>query len=337
MMSTITGCLQEGVIERMKYTLDYQKYAELARRVAAEGSVLLRNEEDTLPLRRGQRVSVFGRTQFEHYKSGTGSGGMVNAPYVTNIIDSLKENGIIQVNEALEQVYREWLKEHPFDLGEGWAMEPWNQEEMPVDEELAVQAAGQSDAAIVVIGRTAGEDKDNSAAEGSYLLTALEEELLRNVCHAFKHTIVVLNVGNIIDMKWVDRYQPQAVLYIWQGGQEGGRACVDVLTGKVNPGGKLSDTIAEDIEDYPSTENFGDPVENFYTEDIWIILYEVSDRAPGILSTGHGSHGSCKSNQCRGSIRQGDCTAVSGSTSGKIRKASASAGCICEDRRTEAG
>ena len=254
----------------MKYTLDYQKYAELARRVAAEGSVLLRNEEDTLPLRRGQRVSVFGRTQFEHYKSGTGSGGMVNAPYVTNIIDSLKEDGIIQVNEALEQVYREWLKEHPFDVGEGWAMEPWNQEEMPVDEELAVQAAGQSDAAIVVIGRTAGEDKDNSAAEGSYLLTALEEELLRNVCHAFEHTIVVLNVGNIIDMKWVDRYQPQAVLYIWQGGQEGGRACVDVLSGKVNPSGKLSDTIAEDIEDYPSTENFGDPVENFYTEDIYV-------------------------------------------------------------------
>ena len=99
----------------MKYTLDYQKYAELARRVAAEGSVLLRNEEDTLPLRRGQRVSVFGRTQFEHYKSGTGSGGMVNAPYVTNIIDSLKEDGTIQVNEALEKVYREWLKEHPFD------------------------------------------------------------------------------------------------------------------------------------------------------------------------------------------------------------------------------
>lgn len=195
---------------------------------------------------------------------------MVNAPYVTNIIDSLKEDGIIQVNEALEQVYREWLKEHPFDVGEGWAMEPWNQEEMPVDEELAVQAAGQSDAAIVVIGRTAGEDKDNSAAEGSYLLTALEEELLRNVCHAFEHTIVVLNVGNIIDMKWVDRYQPQAVLYIWQGGQEGGRACVDVLSGKVNPSGKLSDTIAEDIEDYPSTENFGDPVENFYTEDIYV-------------------------------------------------------------------
>ena len=155
----------------MKYTLDYKKYAELARRVAAEGSVLLRNENDVLPLQKGQRVSIFGRTQFEHYKSGTGSGGMVNAPYVTNITDSLKEDGTVQVNEALETQYREWLKDHPFDMGEGWAMEPWNQEEMPVSEELAAQAAEQSDLAIVVIGRTAGEDKDNSATEGSYLLT----------------------------------------------------------------------------------------------------------------------------------------------------------------------
>ena len=254
----------------MKYTLDYEKYAELARRVAAEGSVLLRNEDGVLPLQKGQRVSIFGRTQFEHYKSGTGSGGMVNAPYVTNITDSLKEDGTVQVNEVLEAQYREWLKDHPFDIGEGWAMEPWNQEEMPVSEELTRQAAEQSDLAIVVLGRTAGEDKDNSAAEGSYLLTAAEEEILRNVCNAFARTIVVLNVGNIMDMKWVDRYQPQAVLYVWQGGQEGGRATVDVLTGKVNPGGKLSDTIAEDIEDYPSTENFGDPVENFYTEDIYV-------------------------------------------------------------------
>ena len=78
----------------MKYTLDYEKYAELARRVAAEGSVLLRNEDGVLPLQKGQRVSIFGRTQFEHYKSGTGSGGMVNAPYETNITDSLKEDAI---------------------------------------------------------------------------------------------------------------------------------------------------------------------------------------------------------------------------------------------------
>ena len=155
----------------MKYTLDYQKYASLARRVAAEGSVLLRNEDAALPLQKGQRVSIFGRTQFKYYKSGTGSGGMVNAPYVTNITDSLKEDGTVQVNETLETQYREWLKEHPFDVGEGWAMEPWNQEEMPVTEETAKQVAENSDLAIVIIGRTAGEDKDNSATEGSYLLT----------------------------------------------------------------------------------------------------------------------------------------------------------------------
>ncbi len=144
-----------------------------------------------------------------------------------------------------------------------------NQEEMPVSEELARQAAEQSDLAIVVLGRTAGEDKDNSAAEGSYLLTAAEEEILRNVCNAFARTIVVLNVGNIMDMKWVDRYRHRLCSMYGRAARRAAEP-VDVLTGKVNPGGKLSDTIAEDIEDYPSTENFGDPVENFYTEDIYV-------------------------------------------------------------------
>ena len=114
----------------MKYTLDYEKYAELARRVAAEGSVLLRNEDGVLPLQKGQRVSIFGRTQFEHYKSGTGSGGMVNAPYVTNITDSLKEDGTVQVNEVLEAQYREWLKDHPFDFGVFGSFANWKFKEI---------------------------------------------------------------------------------------------------------------------------------------------------------------------------------------------------------------
>ena len=101
----------------MKYTLDYEKYAELARRVAAEGSVLLRNEDGVLPLQKGQRVSIFGRTQFEHYKSGTGSGGMVNAPYVTNITDSLKEDGTVQVNEVLEAEGKEPAIGEPIIMG----------------------------------------------------------------------------------------------------------------------------------------------------------------------------------------------------------------------------
>lgn len=254
----------------MRFTLDYKKYANLARQAAAEGCVLLKNDKEALPIREGEKVSVFGRIQFTYYKSGTGSGGMVNAPYVTHILDSLKECGRVVVDEELEKVYRDWIGENPFDMGAGWAQEPWSQKEMPVEEALAKEAAARSDLAVVVLGRTAGEDNDNSAAAGSYLLTAEEEKLLETVCAAFSRTAVVLNVGNIIDMKWVDRYRPQAVLYVWQGGQEGGRAAAEVLTGQVNPSGKLSDTIAEDIADYPSTGHFGDAKRNFYAEDIYV-------------------------------------------------------------------
>ena len=109
----------------MRFTLDYDQYAALARQTAAEGCVLLKNEKEALPIRKGETVSVFGRIAFTYYKSGTGSGGMVNAPYVTNILDSLKECRDISVNEELEAVYQDWIRENPFDMGEGWAQEPW--------------------------------------------------------------------------------------------------------------------------------------------------------------------------------------------------------------------
>lgn len=252
------------------YKIDWNEYAALARQAVAEGCVLLKNDDKALPIRKGERVSVFGRIQFDYYKSGTGSGGAVNTRYVTNILDALKENKDISVNEELEQTYRDWLKDHPFEKGMGWAQEPWCQEEMPVTKELAEQAAAKSDIAVVIIGRTAGEDKDNSAAEGSYLLTAAEHQMLKEVCGAFKRVAVLLNVGNIIDMKWVKEYDPAAVLYVWQGGQEGGAGAADVLTGTVTPCGKLSDTIALDISDYPSTEGFGDPTRVIYKEDIYV-------------------------------------------------------------------
>ena len=252
------------------YKIDWNEYAALARQAVAEGCVLLKNDDKALPIRKGERVSVFGRIQFDYYKSGTGSGGAVNTRYVTNILDALKENKDISVNEELEQTYRDWLKDHPFEKGMGWAQEPWCQEEMPVTKELAEQAAAKSDIAVVIIGRTAGEDKDNSAAEGSYLLTAAEHQMLKEVCGAFKRVAVLLNVGNIIDMKWVKEYDPAAVLYVWQGGQEGGAGAADILTGTVTPCGKLSDTIALDISDYPSTEGFGDPTRVIYKEDIYV-------------------------------------------------------------------
>ena len=140
-----------------------------------------------------------------------------------------------------------------------------SQEEMPVTEPL-IRAAERADISLVILGRTAGEDQDNRNEAGSYLLTAREEQLLEAVCAASKRTVVILNVGNIIDMSWVEKYHPQAVLYVWQGGQEGGNGVLDVLTGAVNPCGKLTDTIAKTMEDYPATSNFGDPDRNYYQD-----------------------------------------------------------------------
>ena len=263
-----------------KSVFSMEAYAKKAREAVAEGIVLLKNEGGVLPLPAGSSIALFGRSQFCYYKSGTGSGGLVNTAYVTGIREALEKDGRYRLNQSLQQVYEDWLQEHPFDTGAGWAMEPWFQEEMPVSRELAENARRESDTAVMVIGRTAGEDKDNLVEAGSYLLTAAEEEMLETVCSVFDRTVVLLNVGNIIDMKWVERYQPSAVLYVWQGGQEGGNGVLDVLSGAVSPSGRLSDTIAYDIADYPSTSCYGDTYRNFYKEDIYVGYRYFSTFAP---------------------------------------------------------
>lgn len=252
-----------------EYTLDLEKYASIMRKVAAESCVLLKNDNNTLPLRENDKVAVFGRSAFNYYKSGLGSGGLVNTRYVVSILEALRKNKNINLDENLLKVYEEWIKENPYDEGKGWGNVPWSQKEMKLEDSV-VQAAANSDIALVIIGRTAGEDQDNKNEPGSYLLTEEEEIMLEKVTNTFKRTVVILNVGNIIDMKWVDKYNPSSVLYVWQGGQEGGNGVVDVLTGKVNPCGKLTDTIARNIEDYPSTKNFGDKERNYYKEDIYL-------------------------------------------------------------------
>lgn len=253
-----------------KYALDMDKYIALARRTAAEGCVLLKNDNHTLPLRKGDRVAVFGRIAFDYYKSGLGSGGLVNTGYVVGILDALREETDFSVDEKLLNIYKEWIKDHPYDGGGGWGLVPWSQKEMPLSDEVVEQAATENDIAIVIVGRTAGEDQDNAAEQGSYLLTDAERDMIAKVSRKFTRTAVLLNVGNIIDMKWVDELDPSAVMYVWQGGQEGGNGVCDVLTGRVNPCGKLTDTIAKDIKDYPSTANFGDESKNYYKEDIYV-------------------------------------------------------------------
>ncbi len=243
----------------------------LCRRVAAQGAVLLKNENAVLPLTVEDNVAVFGRCQKEYYRSGTGSGGAVNVPYTTNLLDGLRDNDV-KINEKLADCYEKWIAKNPFDNGGGgWACEPWCQQEMPVTQALASEAAAVSNKAVVVIGRTAGEDKDNVAAEGSYYLTAIELEMLQYVCDYFEDVIVVLNVSNIIDMGFVESSPHiRAVVYAWQGGMEGGNGIADVLAGKEVFQGKLTDTIAEKITDYPSDRNHGGKEKNVYQEDVYV-------------------------------------------------------------------
>ena len=193
---------------------DRKAYAAKAREAVAEGSVLLRNEAHTLPFAPGTRLAVFGRSQFNYYKSGTGSGGLVNTGHVPGILEALEQSGGVQIDAPVKACYEAWLQDHPFDAGEGWAAEPWYQEEMPLDPQLVQEARERNDAALVILGRTAGEDKDNSAEEGSYLLAAAERQVLEQVCKTFPRVAVVLNTGGILDMSWVEDYRPGAVLYL---------------------------------------------------------------------------------------------------------------------------
>ncbi|MCQ2590220.1 MAG: glycoside hydrolase family 3 C-terminal domain-containing protein [Treponema sp.] len=251
-------------------TLDWEQYLKKARETVAEGCVLIKNENNVLPLKKDSKVSIFGRIQNHYYKSGTGSGGMVNVSKVTGVLDALRDCPEIQINEDLAKVYLDWDKEHPFDKGIGWGNEPWSQLEMEVSDELVKNAAAFSDTAIVIIGRTAGEDKDAGLTEGSYLLTKIEEDMLAKVSANFKKVIILLNVGAVVDMSFMEKYNPDSVMYIWQGGMNGGEGVADLLTGKANPSGKLTDTIVYKISDYPSDKNFGDDTRNFYQEDIYV-------------------------------------------------------------------
>ena len=249
-------------------------FAEKSREAAVEGIVLLKNDGNVLPLTEDDKVSVFGRPMIEYYRSGTGSGGAVNVEYTTNILDGF-ENSNLNFNKTIVEDYKEWLKDHPFDNGGGgWACEPWFQKDMEITADYAKKQAESTNKAVYIIGRTAGEDKDNANWVGSYLLTDEEKENLKNITEAFEDVCVVLNVSNIIDLKWIDEEQfkghIKSVIIVWQGGMEGGNAVAEALSGKATPSGKLPDTVAYDIEDYPANDNFGNELTNLYKEDIYV-------------------------------------------------------------------
>ena len=253
----------------MNMVLDWNKYIEKAVSTVSEGIVMLKNNNEALPIAANETVSVFGRIQFHYYKSGTGSGGMVNVSKVTGILDGLLEAGV-KVNEELLGIYRKWDEENPVEQGSGWGGEPWSQKEMPIDDDIVKNAASVSRKAIVIIGRTAGEEQDLRLEEGSYLLSKTEIDMLRKVRKYFDKVIVLLNVGGLMDLTDIEDCAPDALLYVWQGGMTGGTGTADVLTGKISPSGKLPDTAAKKVSDYPSDPYFGNKFREPYTEDIFV-------------------------------------------------------------------
>jgi len=244
--------------------------AALCRESAADGTVLLRND-GTLPLGPGSSVALFGRVQIDYFSVGYGSGGDVNAPYNWNLLDALRDGGQVAVDAELADTYTRWCAANRPDEGT-WGNWPRYFDEMPLQGETIRAAATRADAAIIVIGRAAGEARENTLTPGSYYLTDAERNLLDAVTAAFTNTVVVLDCGNVIDLAWLEPYGDKisSVLYAWQGGMEGARAIADVLTGVQVPGGRLTDTIARHYADYPSAPNFGGLEHNEYAEDIYV-------------------------------------------------------------------
>ena len=243
---------------------------ELIRAVAAEGAVLLKND-GVLPFTDKDNVALFGRTQIETFFVGYGSGGDVNEPYKISYLDGIRSSGTININSDLAEKYETWCAQNPVDEGV-WGRWPRYFPEMPFDDKLIADAAVASNRAVVFIGRSSGEDRENALEEGSYYLTEEELTLLDKVTSKFVSTVVVLNIGSVIDFAWLDKYEDKigAVLISWQGGMESGNALADILSGKVSPSGKLTDTVADSYADYPSSDDFGAKAYNNYTEDIFV-------------------------------------------------------------------
>ncbi len=246
-----------------------KKTLAASHRAAIDGIVMLENKNGALPLRNGESAAVFGRSQIDYNAGGTGSGGLVNTEYQTDILSSLEKSDV-EVNRTLAAFYRDWVSKNPVSTDGGTcSSRPLSQKEPQIDEELMKKVSAESETAIVVIGRSAGEEHDSVNAPGGFLLTEDETELLKAARGHFKKLIVLLNVPSVIDMGFVGEIGPDAVLYIWQGGQEGGAAAAEALC-RASPSGRLTDTIALSYADYPSSEGFDAKDRIYYNEDIFV-------------------------------------------------------------------
>lgn len=250
-------------------TLTVPEIIPICRKVAADSAVLLKND-GVLPIGDSRTVALFGRASFDYFTVGYGSGGDVVAPYKVNLAEGLKNAGV-KLEETLLKKYDDWRADPKNKPDEGfWGHWPMSFPEMPLSDEDIAVAANNADVAVVTVGRAAGEDRENVLEPGSFYLTEDERKILAAVTKAFDKVAVVLDCGNIIDLSWIKEYNPGAVLFAWQGGMESGNALADVLTGAVNPSGKMPSAVAYSYEDYPSSADFGGADRNNYVEDIYV-------------------------------------------------------------------
>lgn len=236
---------------------DLAGHAKVSRMAASQGMVLLKNDGETLPLTPGKRIAVFGNTSYNIIAGGTGSGD-VNKAYTISLKQGLNNAGY-KLREALSKSYIDYIADakskQPKQIN--FFTPPPAIPEMDVNALVAKEADG-ADAAVITIGRNAGEGADRKL-ENDYYLSASEKELINNVVNAFhangKKVVVILNIGGVIEVaSWRDNVD--GVLLAWQPGLEAGNAIADVISGKVNPSGKLATTFPVDYPDVPSAKNF---------------------------------------------------------------------------------
>ena len=275
------------------------EHLAIARRAAREGMILLKNRNNVLPLSGGCRLALFGKGVFDYVKGGGGSGD-VTCAYTIDLYDGLKQQqNAPEIYEPLCDFYREDVARQMREGAlPGLTVEP----AVPAD--LLAEARRFTDTAVIAVSRFSGEgwdrksvpypnqDHDESSfaklsqklfPDSDFYLTAEERAMAEAVCACFPRVIVALNIGGSMDAKWYaydDRIS--SVLLAWQGGMTGGLAAADLLMGAASPCGKLPDTIAGDLADYPSTAGFhASPDYVEYSEDIYV-GYRYFETIPGM-------------------------------------------------------
>ncbi|WP_019668850.1 glycoside hydrolase family 3 C-terminal domain-containing protein [Eudoraea adriatica] len=245
---------------------DLTAHAEIARLSASEGMVLLKNE-NTLPIQKSKNVALLGVTSYDFITGGTGSGD-VNEAYIVSLEEGLNNAGY-EINATASSLFENHReansKEFVRPEGIKAMFTPYIPPQIIYTSEQLDQIAAETDLAIITIGRNAGEGGDR-VEKDDFLLSQQEQDMITRTCLAFheagKKVVVVLNIGGVIETNsWKE--QPDAILLAWQGGQEGGNAAADVLSGRINPSGKLPMTFPINLDDHASNANFpqdGEPL-----------------------------------------------------------------------------